>query len=110
MIKLKIESFAPGSKVGAVDYCNVGDGLLGHGSIISDQGVVINYSVESKSSAPHIHCVHCVHLEQETLNCKLSECVNQKATCPKCGMGLIRFNNGPPKCVDSQCGLKAEGK
>lgn len=24
--------------------------------------------------------------------------------CPKCGMGLVRFDSGPARCVDSQCG------
>jgi hypothetical protein len=32
----------------------------------------------NKQSAPFMHCVHCVHLEQSTLNCKLSKCVNTK--------------------------------
>lgn len=37
-------------------------------------------TADNTASAPFISCVHCVHLEQETLNCKLDSCVNKQRT------------------------------
>jgi hypothetical protein len=35
----------------------------------------INYS--STDRAPFISCVHCVHLDNNTLNCRLATCINK---------------------------------
>ena len=34
-------------------------------------------TAHNKQIMPFISCVHCVHLCQDTLNCKLSVCVNR---------------------------------
>jgi len=70
-------------------------------------------SPNNTASAPFIHCVYCVHLEQKTLNCKVSECVNKRLAsyvhqhthaaspegdiCPFCdGDGCYGMGNTPP--------------